>query len=82
MNSKCWRSPAKTPSSAAIAATTPPTSKRPKSKRAGRPGAIIAEETPKLEKVSTPGKKTVAEVAEFLKLPCEQVHQDAGLSDR
>jgi prolyl-tRNA synthetase len=32
----------------------------------------IAAETPALEKVSTPGKKTVAEVAEFLKLPANK----------
>ncbi|MGH7853988.1 MAG: proline--tRNA ligase, partial [Candidatus Binatia bacterium] len=38
--------------------------------KAHRPGGRdLAEETPKLEKVPTPGKKTVAEVAAFLKLP-------------
>jgi len=35
-------------------------------------GRNITEESPKLEKVSTPGKKSVAEVAEFLKLPTEK----------
>jgi prolyl-tRNA synthetase len=40
--------------------------------KATRPtGRDIAEESPKLEKVSTPGKKSVAEVAEYLKLPSE-----------
>ena len=34
-------------------------------------GRDIAEVSPKLEKVSTPGKKSVAEVAEYLKLPSE-----------
>jgi prolyl-tRNA synthetase len=32
-------------------------------------GRDLSRETPKLEKVATPGKKSVAEVAEFLKLP-------------
>ena len=41
--------------------------------RAARPaGRDIAEESPQLEKVSTPGKKSVAEVAEYLKLPVER----------
>lgn len=41
--------------------------------RAARPaGRDIGETLPKLEKVSTPGKKSVAEVAEFLKLPAER----------
>jgi prolyl-tRNA synthetase len=41
--------------------------------KATRPaGRDIAEESPKLEKVSTPGKKSVAEVAEYLKLPSEK----------
>jgi prolyl-tRNA synthetase len=41
--------------------------------KAARPaGRDIAEESPKLEKVSTPGKKSVAEVAEYLKLPSER----------
>ena len=41
--------------------------------RTRRPaGRNITEESPKLEKVSTPGKKSVAEVAEFLKLPTEK----------
>jgi prolyl-tRNA synthetase len=35
-------------------------------------GRDIAEEPPKLEKVSTPGKKTVADVAEFLKRPADK----------
>src|SRR5581483_7037084 len=35
-------------------------------------GRDIGEESPRLEKVSTPGKKTVAEVAEFLKLPSDK----------
>ena len=35
-------------------------------------GRDIAEVSPKLEKVSTPGKKSVAEVAEYLKLPSEK----------
>lgn len=40
--------------------------------KAARPtGRDIAEVSPKLEKVSTPGKKSVAEVAEYLKLPSE-----------
>ena len=40
--------------------------------KAARPtGRDIAEVSPKLEKVSTPGKKSVAEVAEYLKLPNE-----------
>jgi len=38
--------------------------------KAARPaGRDLAEQSPKIEKVSTPGKKSVAEVAEFLKLP-------------
>jgi prolyl-tRNA synthetase len=41
--------------------------------KGGRPAARdIAAETPAVEKVSTPGKKTVAEVAEFLKLPANK----------
>lgn len=41
--------------------------------KAARPtGRDIAEASPKLEKVSTPGKKSVAEVAEYLKLPSEK----------
>lgn len=41
--------------------------------RAARPdGRAITEESPKLEKVQTPGKKSVADVAEFLKLPAEK----------
>jgi prolyl-tRNA synthetase len=41
--------------------------------RVPRPaGRDIAEEPPKLERVATPGKKTVAEVAAFLKLPAEK----------
>ncbi len=41
--------------------------------RAARPaGRDIAEEPPKLEKVSTPGKKSVGEVAEFLKMPADK----------
>ena len=40
--------------------------------KAARPtGRDIAEVSPKLEKVSTPGKKSVAKVAEYLKLPSE-----------
>ena len=40
--------------------------------KAARPtGRDIAEVSPKLEKVSTPGKKSVAEVAAYLKLPSE-----------
>ena len=40
--------------------------------RAARPaGRDIAEVSPRLEKVSTPEKKSVAEVAEYLKLPVE-----------
>ncbi len=35
-------------------------------------GRDITEESPKLEKVSTPGKKSVAEVAAFLKLPADK----------
>ena len=35
-------------------------------------GRKITEESPALEKVSTPGKKSVAEVAEFLKLPTDK----------
>ena len=35
-------------------------------------GRDIAEVSPKLEKVSTPGKKSVAEVAEYLKLASEK----------
>ena len=41
--------------------------------KARRPaGRDLNETPPKLEKVSTPGKKSVAEVAEFLKLPAEK----------
>jgi prolyl-tRNA synthetase len=41
--------------------------------KARRPaGRDLNESSPKLEKVSTPGKKSVAEVAEFLKLPAEK----------
>ena len=41
--------------------------------KARRPsGRKITEESPALEKVSTPGKKSVAEVAEFLKLPTDK----------
>jgi prolyl-tRNA synthetase len=41
--------------------------------KARRPaGRDIAEESPKREKVSTPGKKSVAEVAAFLKLPADK----------
>ena len=41
--------------------------------KSARPtGRDIAEVSPKLEKVSTPGKKSVAEVAEYLKLPSEK----------
>jgi prolyl-tRNA synthetase len=41
--------------------------------KGGRPAARdIAAETPAVEKVSTPGKKTVAEVAGFLKLPADK----------
>ena len=41
--------------------------------RARRPaGRDIAEESPKLTKVSTPGKRSVVEVADFLKLPAGQ----------
>ena len=41
--------------------------------KARRPaGRAIAEESPQLEKVLTPGKKSVAEVAEFLKLPADK----------
>jgi prolyl-tRNA synthetase len=41
--------------------------------KGGRPAARdIAAESPAVEKVSTPGKKTVAEVAEFLKLPADK----------
>ena len=41
--------------------------------RALRPaGRDIAEESPALEKVSTPGKKSVAEVGEFLKIPARK----------
>jgi prolyl-tRNA synthetase len=41
--------------------------------KGGRPAARdIAAATPAVEKVSTPGKKTVAEVAEFLKLPADK----------
>ena len=40
--------------------------------KARRPvGRDLSESPTKLEKVSTPGKKSVAEVAEFLKLPAE-----------
>jgi prolyl-tRNA synthetase len=35
-------------------------------------GRDLNESSPKLEKVSTPGKKSVGEVAEFLKLPAEK----------
>jgi prolyl-tRNA synthetase len=35
-------------------------------------GRDIAKESPPLEKVSTPGKKSVADVAEFLKLPANK----------
>jgi prolyl-tRNA synthetase len=35
-------------------------------------GRDIAAEPPKLEKVSTPGKKSVSDVAEFLKLPADK----------
>jgi len=35
-------------------------------------GRDVAEQSPALEKVSTPGKKSVAEVAEFLKLPSDK----------
>jgi len=35
-------------------------------------GRDISQESPKLEKVATPGKKTVAEVAEFLKLSADR----------
>src|SRR5436190_850281 len=42
--------------------------------RAARPaGRDIAEEPPKLEKVFTPGKKSVGEVAEFLKMPADKL---------
>ena len=41
--------------------------------KARRPaGRDIAEESPKLTKVATPGKRSVAEVADFLKLPADQ----------
>ena len=41
--------------------------------KARRPEARdLNESSPKLEKVSTPGKKSVAEVAEYLKLPAEK----------
>jgi prolyl-tRNA synthetase len=41
--------------------------------RTTRPGGRdIAGDEPKLEKVSTPGKKTVAEVSQFLKIPPDQ----------
>jgi len=41
--------------------------------KARRPaGRDLNESSPKLEKVSTPGKKSVAEVAEYLKLPAEK----------
>jgi prolyl-tRNA synthetase len=41
--------------------------------KAARPGGRdLAEQSPKLEKVSTPGKKSVAEVAEFLKLSSDK----------
>src|SRR6185436_17324662 len=40
--------------------------------KTGRPaGRASGEVSPKLEKVSTPGRKSVAEVAEFLKLPAQ-----------
>ena len=45
-------------------------------------GRDIAEVSPKLEKVSTPGKKSVAEVAEYLKLTERKIYQDVGLQDR
>lgn len=35
-------------------------------------GRDIAEESPRLEKVATPGKKTVADVAGFLKIPADR----------
>src|SRR5437016_11407888 len=35
-------------------------------------GRDLNENSPKLEKVSTPGKKSVAEVAEYLKLPADK----------
>ena len=40
----------------------------------GKPpaGRDISQESPKLEKIATPGKKTVAEVAEFLKLSADK----------
>lgn len=41
--------------------------------KALRPAARdIAEASPKMEKVATPGKKSVAEVAEFLRLPAQK----------
>ncbi len=41
--------------------------------KARRPaGRDLNENSPKLEKVSTPGKKSVAEVAEYLRLPAEK----------
>ena len=41
--------------------------------KARRPaGRDLNENSPKLEKVSTPGKKSVAEVAEYLKLPARK----------
>jgi prolyl-tRNA synthetase len=41
--------------------------------KGGRPGARdITKETPAVEKVSTPGKKTVADVAEYLKLTADK----------
>jgi len=41
--------------------------------KGGRPaGREISEESPKLEKVATPGKKSVAEVAEFLNLTADK----------
>jgi prolyl-tRNA synthetase len=53
--------------------------------KGGRPGARdITKETPAVEKVSTPGKKTVADVAEYLKLPADKFiktlvyHTDGG----
>jgi prolyl-tRNA synthetase len=40
--------------------------------KARRPAARdLTEESPKLKKVSTPGKKSVSEVAEYLKLPAQ-----------
>jgi prolyl-tRNA synthetase len=36
-------------------------------------GREVTTESPKLEKIATPGKKSVAEVAEFLKLPAHKL---------